>query len=760
MEMPNFLADMNRGNPQNGTVQNAATLPATLLSMPGLQSEESMDLPRLLALVRQRAGVIVGVAAAVVAATAFHTFSQEPIYQSKFQMLVEPVNADDNLSDLTQALGTLDIAKAGGKSSGLDYETQIQVLRSPALMEEVLKQLQKTYPDIEYEELIKNLTIARPKETKILEVSYQDPDPAKIQTVLDTLSQSYLRYSLLERQTNLRQGIQFIDQQLPELRRKVDSLQSDLERFRQTYNFIDPESLSQQLTAQKTAIGDKKQELQQKLAYSGAYYNKLQDETGGVAALKDAPVYQDLVKQLREIEVQIAAESTRFKPSNINIRLLEQKRQNLLPIIRQEARRVVGTKLAEAASELTLLQSQSQSLQGAEAQLQQNTQDVAALTRRYADLQRELQIAQGALNRFLENRQALQVQAAQTEIPWQVIEVPIMAEEPISPNKPRALILGTVAGVLCGLGVAMLLEKLHRSYRTIDDIKRDVKLPILGQLPLARELTDEQPQTSLAQLADSFRRLWPSGGLFPAASYGGYYGYGGASSFLEAMRILYTNLQLLSSDRPIRSITISSSMPGDGKSTVSTYLAQTAVAMGKRVLLIDADLRRPQVHNRLNLSNQQGLSDLLTSEITSETVLASLQRVPGLTVLTAGTIPPDATRLLSSLKMRQLMQIFESSYDLVIYDMPPLLGLADPTLLAPHTDGLVLVTRIEQTDREALKQAVETLNQAKIPTLGLVVNGVPRGSTSAYTYYKYQSQAQKDLFSYVPAEASEGSSVG
>jgi polysaccharide biosynthesis transport protein len=737
----------------NGPAQNGVALPPELQSIPGLQTSDGMDLPKFLSMVRRRAVVIVVIAAAVLGYTTVSTLSQKRIYQSKFQLLVEPVNADNELSDLTKALGS---AQGGGATKGtsaLDYATQIQVLRSPALMAEIVQRLQRVYPGLSYGELLNGLTIVRPAQTKILEISYKDTDPVKIQTVLDALSQSYLQYSLIERQTNLRQGIQFIDQQMPELRQKFDQQQDQLQQFRQKYNFIDPDSRAHQITNKATGLDEKQQALQQKMVSSTSYYNQLQDENSSIAVLKDAPTYQRLIEDLRAVEVQIAAESTRFKEGNINIKLLQEKRDNLIPILQAEAQRVLGAKRAEAGSELEILRGSQQNLLQAEGQLKQETEAFAVLSRRYTDMQRELQIAHEALNRFLENRQSLQIKAAQTEIPWQVIEAPVKPTIPISPDVKRNIMMGLVMGLAGGVGVAMLLEKLDRVYHTVEDIKRDVKLPLLGQLPIARELVNKS-ETQIERLMGFVKRLIPKSGFSPfkPSGYGGYYGYGGSSSFLEALRILYTNLQLLSSDQPIRSITISSAMPGDGKSTVSTYLAQTAVAMGQRVLLIDCDLRRPQIHARMNLSNERGLSDLITSDITSQAVLSELQDLPGLTVLTAGSIPPDPTKLLSSQKMRQLMKVFAAAYDLVIYDTPPLVGLADASLLAPHTDGLILVMRMEQTDRSAVKQAVENLKMSQIPTLGLVVNAVPRTSTNNYTYYQYQRQPQQDLSSLLPEE--------
>ncbi|NEP63384.1 MAG: CpsD/CapB family tyrosine-protein kinase [Symploca sp. SIO2G7] len=213
----------------------------------------------------------------------------------------------------------------------------------------------------------------------------------------------------------------------------------------------------------------------------------------------------------------------------------------------------------------------------------------------------------------------------------------------------------------------------------------------------------------------------------------GYYGYGG-SQFLESMRLLQTNLLLMGADRPIQSVIISSSMPGEGKSTVARHLAQTAATMGKRVLLIDADLRRPTIHQRLGIKNHKGLSDLLSGIATVGDVLQKAMPFVDFYAITAGSVPPDPVKLLSSKRMRILMKRLEKEFDLIVYDTPPLVGLADATLIAPHTDGLILVSRVNICDRNVLEHAMDNIRFTNIPVLGLVTNGVAaRGG--GYKYY-------------------------
>lgn len=698
------------------------------------QQEEDSDLLNLLAIVRRRALAITGVAAVVMTLMTGQALKQEEVFEGRFRVLVEPVNANEDFSDIASVLGE----RTAGKS-GLDYETQVQVLRSPELIEPLAEQIQQTYPELSYKALLQGLRINRLGDTKILEVSYSGSDPVQIQFVLDELSKSYLKYSLDERQTNLRQGINFVENQLPGLRTQVDTVQNRLEAFRRENNFIDPESRAAQISGQLSSLGEQRLELNRKLAEGQQVFENLQSDSGTIAALEDAPVYQQLLGELRTVEVEIAEELTRFSPDSLSIRVLEEQRNNIVPLLQQEAQRVIGTQEAIANNNFQLAAVQSDALKQAEQQTAAALSTMPMLMRQYTDLQRELEIATEALTRFRATRESLEIEAAQTEIPWQLIEAPVQPTKPISPNLQRSLLISLMASILAGLAIAMLIEKLDNVYHSVDELKVGTKLPILGTVPFNRELKDNrtaQPNaivnlvTGLAQVKIGKR----------SNAYG--YGDSGEASFLEALRVLHTNIRMLSSDRPIRSIIMSSALPGDGKSTIAANLAQVATAMGQRVLIVDVDLRKPQVHERLNVSNKVGLSNLIADDLPVKSAIQQLTPGGQLFVLTAGKIPPDPTKLLASHKMQQLMGTFERCFDLVIYDAPPTTGLADVSLIGQRTDGLVLISRMAKTDRTVLDKAIETLRLAQIPTLGIVANGVKATRYSGYRYYSYGNGAE------------------
>lgn len=657
--------------------------PPQLLPQPlSLFKEEGADwnVRQFWNFLKRRSLVIIGVTGAVMATVSYVTFNQKKEYESSFKLLVEPVK-NDQKSVTKLASGD----NSNSTEATLDYDSQIQILKSPDLIQRVIEQLRVSYPDLSYGSLVNSLTITHPGQTKIIEVSYESSDPVKTKAVLDKVAQAYLNYSLENRQTKLRQGIIFVEKQLPSLQERVNRLQKELQLFRQKYQFIDPNVSAEQLTLQMKDLAEQRIGVEQKLATARASFISLQGQQGQLAAENNGPIYQDLVKQLRQLDAQIAADRAVFQDNNPSMITLQEKRQYLLPLLQQEAKRSVGVKFAEVTTEIQTLEAQNQQLEQKEQELKQKVEQLPMLSRQYTELQNQLQMATESLNRFLTTRETLQIQIAQTELPWQLIQAPEQPQFPVSPDIPRNLTLGLIASGLLGVGAGFLLEKMDDTYHTVDGLREKIRLPVLGVLPFDRQLHND-------------------------------------GKFLEALRVLYTNIQLLSSDQPIRSLVISSALIGDGKSTIAFYLAQIAVAMGQKVLLVDANLRRPQIHTLANLENQWGLSSLISTNMPVEEVIQPFSATD-LSIVTSGPLPPDPSRLFSSEKMKKLMEDFRQKFNLVIYDAPSLIGLADARLLAAHTNGIALVARLDKTDKTDLLQTYESLKTYRTNMLGIIANG-------------------------------------
>jgi capsular exopolysaccharide synthesis family protein len=299
----------------------------------------------------------------------------------------------------------------------------------------------------------------------------------------------------------------------------------------------------------------------------------------------------------------------------------------------------------------------------------------------------------------------------------------------------RNLALGVIGGLLLGLGAAFLAERLDPVHHSADELKEDAKLPLLGAIPWQKDLgTIEKVNTALPQLTVGDRKITiPNTTAKSANENPSYYNF---SPFSEAFHTLNTNIRLLGSDSPLKSLVISSVSPGDGKTTMAINIAKAAASMGQRVLLVDADLRRPQIHLRLNLNNDHGLSNVIAEGLDWNEAIQPLPRYENLSILTAGSIPPDPSRLLSSQRMQEMISQLQQdhAFDLIIYDLPPLAAFADAKILAAMATGLILVTKLGKTDRFALKNLLEDLRLSHISLLGLVANNVSRKDHN-YRYY-------------------------
>ena len=351
---------MDRGSFQeplepNTNGKRLPTLPFIYKNQHPDNDQDELNLRQLLLVVRRRALTIAGVAIAVTSAVGFWTLNQTPKYESNFQLLVEPVTEQGNLNKLTQVRGPNNEVL----DSTLDYDTQIQVLRSPKLMAAIIEEIKKRYKydDVSYESLISSnqLKISQLEKTKILEVRYRDTDPAKVKNILHEVARGYLRYSLLERQTNLEKGIEFVKTQLPQLRDRVDKLQGQLQAFRQQNNLLDPESQSQQLSTRVSAITQQQLDTEVKLREAHSLYTTLSNQLGSspdqaiaTSSLSEAPRYQQLLNQLQDVEAKIAKESARFTEDSPTIQALRNQQRNLLPLLQQESQKVLGTSQLQA----------------------------------------------------------------------------------------------------------------------------------------------------------------------------------------------------------------------------------------------------------------------------------------------------------------------------------------------------------------------------------------------------------------------------
>ena len=283
---------------------------------------------------------------------------------------------------------------------------------------------------------------------------------------------------------------------------------------------------------------------------------------------------------------------------------------------------------------------------------------------------------------------------------------------PVSPTTTRNTLLAVLAGMLLAAGAVFAVDTLDDTVKNPDEIRRKFNLPILGMI--ARHEQSHEKPIALAEPRS------------PTA---------------EAFRSLRTNLTFASVDAPLRRIMITSPTPQDGKTTVSANLAVVLAQGGKKVILIDADLRRPFIHHKFGLFNRIGLTNLFLDSFNGFESVIQFNSMASLGLITSGPLPPNPAELLTSLKMTHILDQLIQGYDLVLIDTPPLLSVTDAAALAPATDGVIVVVKPGVTKLNALQQALEQLRAVGARVLGVVLNEVNPGSRKyGYYYNRYYSK--------------------
>ncbi len=740
-----------------------------LQELPAVEKEEvnapparGLNLRPLLRTVQRKALVVVGVAGVVAGGVWLFTKSAPTMYAGEFRLLVEPASNEARAVDPSTLTRGGDGPVPGQDAFRPDYVTQIEILKSPKILSQIAQQVQAKYPNFSVPELQGGLIVQRyqskdpqaTEPTKFLEVIYQGQDPVKVEYVLKVTADRYLKYSLEERKNSIGEGVKFIEDQLPPLQRRVDTLQSQIQRLQQQYKLTDPEAQGQDLFTQISEIAKQQRETQSQLQEQRSLYANLQkqleltpDEAIAASALSEDPNYKGLQEKIQEIDNQIAVESARFLPDSPTMQSLQNKRQNLLRLQTQETTRILGQegasatrnpqvlafqnsvrldliqKMVEATNQVEMLEVRNQSLTRTRNAFEQRARQFPTVARQYNAIKEQLDIANKTLAQLLSQRETLRVEAAQKQFPWELFSKPEVPRDPAgnpiaAPSKAKVMQMGgVVLGLVLGVLVAVLLERLRNIFYTSEDIKEAIPLPVLGEIPPYTPYTGAKQLQSSSALTGSMEEIDLSNAISP---------------FQEAFDTLYANIRFLCSAPPIRSLAVCSATPGDGKSTVALNLAQAAANMGQRVLLVDANLRLPQIHNRLDLPNNKGLSDLLAQKLAPTDLIERSPLAENLFVLTAGQPFPNSAKQLGASQMQYLMEEFQATFDLVIYDTSHLLDQMDANFLAAHTDGILMVVAVKKTSRSAVKKVLDQLNTFRLPTLGIVANHVRRGTNIPY----------------------------
>jgi polysaccharide biosynthesis transport protein len=707
-----------------------------LQSSPTVENTEgSLNYFDLTTTVVRRLPLIASITISMTALAFFKPKFFPPVYVASFELLPETINVETKVT-------SIDDIKDREKITEVELDDiQLKILKSPSTISKAVESLQVKYPQLNYQELVKDLTVEfiRDSQNKknVLSVSYEHSDKQQVSDVIKALTQTYLDYSANTRSEGIKRGIDVLDLQIPKVSKDVERLENKMQRLRDEYNFIDPDVSLTPIADRTQLINQEQDQVTSELQQMRLKLRNLERElstqptTAPTAIDLATPRYQGLLNQLREIDIKLSQKSTIYSDQNAEIQVLKEERQRIVSLIKQAAE-IIQQKLV---NDIQTLENRQRLAQNESAKLRSQLKNWSTVSNDYTKFQQELDIAKTQLNEFTRKKETLLIDAAKQQSPWQLLAP---AEEPqnndISPN--NRLLLGSSLGLLLGVGLALMLDKTQKTIYSSAKIEEIANLPVLGHIPY----TPKRKQLSLFAATKGsmdFKRL-PSSDIYRDPDNTSNLAFPDfLSSSTEAFCSFAANLGLLNFtaeskylefDTSLKSIAITSAVSGEGKSTVALNLARATASMGRKVLLVDADLRsKVRLTESLGLESAMGLKNILSQHDPS-LALEHIKKSPfddNLFVLSSGfneLMSYESSLLLASSGMYQLMEELKGNYDLVIYDLCALVGYADVNLLAGKTDGVILVTGLGKIDATLLTKAVEQLKISNVPVLGIAVN--------------------------------------
>jgi succinoglycan biosynthesis transport protein ExoP len=582
-----------------------------------------------------------------------------------------------------------------------------------------------------------NLKVTLAPNTKIIEVHFRSPDKELAANVVNTLMSTYTENNFKSRFDSTMQASDWLSKQLVDLQMKVETSQEKLVRYQKEHEILGIDEkqnittakldeLNKALTAAESERMDK--ESVYRLIQSGdtdtiASAATVLDATG-TGSQSASALLEGLRAKAADTKIQIAELSTQFGPSYPKVAQLTGQLKEIDAQIVLETRKVAGKVRGQY---MAAVQRESMLRDALEKQKQEeNKLNESAIE--YSILKRDLESYRQLYEGLMEKMKEAGVSAGLKSNNFRIVDVARVPTAPIEPNIFRNLLFALILGLTSGVGLAFLLEGLDNTVRTTEQAQMISGLPPLGMIPMGSRTAREGANGRRLVIASSKEAVELVAQVRPQ------------SQMAESYRALRTSLLLSNLGAPPKVIMITSALPQEGKTTTSINCAVVLAQKGVRVLLIDADLRRPSIHKTLGMGPRSGLSNVLTGSATLEQTITRSTILPNLSVLPAGTPPPNPAELLASTNMRDVLEELRGQYDHIVVDTPPSLSVTDAVVLSPRADAVVLVIRSGQTTKQALRRSRDLLAQVNAKVSGVLLNAVDLSSPDYYYYYEYQGK--------------------
>jgi len=683
-----------------------------------------------------------------------YSFKMKPVYQSTAQVDIEAeVPLLQSLNDLFRptesnagSLGTqLSILQSDGLIWQTIQETGLARQEQPAQTPQSQGQVVGTPPSMKNAIIAgfkQRLHVEQKKDTRIVSVSFESTDPREAALVVNTLIKNYIENNFRAKYDATRQATGWMEQRLDELKVKVEKSQEAMVSYERQNNIV---NLGEKQTVAEQRFEDMSKDLSQaqtdRLSKESLYRLVMKDEAEVSVSQSGQNQGNSLLSTLEAKEASLredyAEAVAQYGPAFPKALRLQQQIKDEDSLISRERGRIVENIRNDYLAALQ----REHALAAAVAQQKTEVDRVNQLLIEHNILKREFDSNQSLYDNLLQRLKDATVSAGLQATNVHIVDEAAVPTNPVRPNKLRNVEFALAAGLVLGIALALTKEALDNSIQNALEMEKLTGLPALAIVPLGHS----------ARLHHS--RLLNGIGVGASLSYAVELSVieRPEAAISEAFRALRTAVLLSTAEHPPQMVLITSAQPSEGKTSTALNLAAALAQKGSRVLLIDADLRRPRLASALNLPGHQGLADMLSGSAEFDATL--VQKIEGLEtlfLLASGPRAPNPAELLCSRKMEQLLAWLRKGFDHIIVDSPPVLPVTDSTILSTLVDGVIMVVACESTSRAALNRACRVVEHSGGKILGTVFNKVDDRRDGYYGYryyhgyYTYHSNSYYD----------------
>jgi capsular exopolysaccharide synthesis family protein len=730
------------GDPSNlPAVQQVYSVPPSGWYGPGPDYDPEppgVPLSHYLWILRRHKWKILSFVAASVIATLIVSYRLTPIYESTATIDVD--------RRMPSGIVGQEADQYSGQDSAQFLATQVQLIQSDSVIRPVVRRykLDEPPPGEEKKPLpanaadapvkLENLKVTQPANTYLVRISYRSANPALAAAVANGIAQSYIEHTYNIRYRASAGLSTFMEKQIEELRAKMERSSAALAQFERELNVVNPEEKTNILSARLLQLNTEYTQAQSDRVAKEAAYNSI--KTGSIDAAQvssQGESFKRVSERLADAQEKFAVAEGHFgqnhpeyRKAAVQVRQLEAEFERL----RQSVGRRVEVEYRQAVNREGMLRkavaetkAEADSINARSFEYQAFKREADADKNLYEELTRK--IKEAGINAGFQNSAIRLADPARPGI------------VPVFPNIPRNAALAFVLSAFLALGAAVLSDRLDNTIRDPEQVERLLGTEVVGNLPLVKDWRKKKLLAAVPKPPSSGQAEANGLSLVPVAAEDGATLAAAPKlpeGFYEAIHTLRSSILLRAMERPLRSIMVTSAAPGEGKTTTAVHLAIAHAEYKHRTLLIDADLRRPAVAQKLGLSDDAGLSTVLNDGMLWREKLVQLDGLPSLDILPAGPASRSSVHLLG----RGLPEILEEAarhYELIIVDAPPLHGFAEPLQMAAQVDGVVLVTLPGHTNRKAVGAVVSSLRKVQANVLGIVLNAVSKNTGSDYGYF-------------------------